>query len=367
MVTRQRMFRATSGYSIMEAHVKETPRPPIELQPALPKPLSYLIMMAVAKDPAQRFQTADAFRNALAQIRASLPESSGQAATVQEFHREGPSSQPAAVFGPTRVEPAVPAVPGLGPTRLEPATPPSGLGPTRFEPPVAAPIPASTPARGSGSLLLGVAAVVLLAALAGAWFYKSRHSELAAAHVSGPISTPAPISSSTQAANPTTQDSGSTEIQLQPGATGPKGTETQQGRVADDVPRLSGKKGGAANSKNPSTLVPGGAAPDSQAQEQEQAAAALAQKKLLDDLETESDQLGSRAASVESSLDALEQQMHRDGLGLRGDMVASRSNMRTDLAKAKQAIDSADTDRARHYLDMAHREVEKLEAFLGRR
>ncbi len=36
MVTHQRMFRATSSYSIMEAHVKETPRPPIEIQPTLP-------------------------------------------------------------------------------------------------------------------------------------------------------------------------------------------------------------------------------------------------------------------------------------------------------------------------------------------
>jgi hypothetical protein len=56
-----------------------------------------------------------------------------------------------------------------------------------------------------------------------------------------------------------------------------------------------------------------------------------------------------------------------EGLGLRGDMVAARSNMRCDLAKAKQAMDAGDTERARRFLDMAHREVEKLEAFLGHR
>ena len=38
-----------------------------------------------------------------------------------------------------------------------------------------------------------------------------------------------------------------------------------------------------------------------------------------------------------------------------------------DLQKAKQALDVGDTDRARHFLDMAHREVEKLEGFMGRR
>ena len=114
-----------------------------------------------------------------------------------------------------------------------------------------------------------------------------------------------------------------------------------------------------------SALTPGGSAPDSQAEDQ--AAAALAQKKLLDDMEKESDQLDSRAAAIESSLDTLEQQMHSQGLGLRGDIVSARGNMRNDLAKAKQAMDSADTDRARRYLDMAHHEVEKLEAFLGHR
>ncbi len=102
---------------------------------------------------------------------------------------------------------------------------------------------------------------------------------------------------------------------------------------------------------------------DIQAQQQ----AALEQKRLLDAMETESDQLDARAAAVESSLDALEQQMHQSGLGLRGDMVAARANLRTDTMKAKQAIDSGDTERARHYLDLAHREVEKIEAFLGRR
>ena len=41
--------------------------------------------------------------------------------------------------------------------------------------------------------------------------------------------------------------------------------------------------------------------------------------------------------------------------------------MRTDIAKAKQALESSDTERARRYMDMAHRELEHLEAFLGRR
>jgi hypothetical protein len=40
--------------------------------------------------------------------------------------------------------------------------------------------------------------------------------------------------------------------------------------------------------------------------------------------------------------------------------------MRNDLAKAKQAIDGSDTDRAQKYLDQAGHELDKLEAFVGR-
>ena len=79
------------------------------------------------------------------------------------------------------------------------------------------------------------------------------------------------------------------------------------------------------------------------------------------------DHLDSRAAAVESSLSALEQQQRQSGYGLRGDMVAARANMQTDLSKAKDALQSADTDRARKYLDMANHEIQKPEAFVGRR
>lgn len=328
MVTRQRMFSATSGYSLMEAHVKETPRPPIEVQPTLPKAVSDLIMMALAKDPAQRFQTADAFRNALAQIRASLPQPASQATTTMA------GASPVAPVGP-----ASPISAPLPPLENVRATPSAVMAP---------------PATGKGGrgLLLGIAAVLLLAALAGAWLYKSRqHNELAASNAaSEPTGTPpqtSPPATNPPAATPTVPN--------------PPPIPTQGASPQSAAPKRSAH----SNSNSTAGMQPGGSAPDSQAQDE--AAAALARKKLLDDMEAESDHLDSRAAAVESSLDTLEQQMHSQGLGLRGDMVAARGNMRNDLAKAKQAMDSGDTDRARHFLDLAQHEVEKLEAFLGRR
>ena len=100
---------------------------------------------------------------------------------------------------------------------------------------------------------------------------------------------------------------------------------------------------------------------------QAQQQAALEQRKLLDAMEAEIDQLDNRAAAAESSIDTLEQQLHRDGLGLRGDVVASRNSLRTDMTRARQAMEASDAERARRFIDMAHHELEHLEAFLGRR
>jgi eukaryotic-like serine/threonine-protein kinase len=328
MVTRQPMFRATSEYSLMEAQVKETPRPPIEVQPTLPKPVSDLIVMSVAKDPAQRFQTADAFRNALAQIRVSLPQQTSEE-TVSTMSPKMQQVPP-----PLTSQPVVSA-------------PTEG----RITPPAITAQPA--PAK-SGRGALAVVAVVLLAVavLAAAWMYMSSRRS-AAGMTNGTAQSPP--------ANPPASAAGTPVPQPPPpGAVGPNAVGSPA--VAPQAaPPASARRSGSASPK----LTPGGAEQDSQAQDQQ--AASLAQKKLLDELEKETDQLDSRAAAAEASVDTLEQQMHASGYGLRGDIVAARANMRNDLAKAKQAMDSGDTDRTRHFLDMAHGEVEKLEAFFGRR
>ncbi len=87
MVTGQLPFQGNSDYNVMAAQVKDAARPPIELQPGLPSALNEIILMAIAKDPAARFQTADAFRNALASVRSApaarpVTSSSRQATVV---------------------------------------------------------------------------------------------------------------------------------------------------------------------------------------------------------------------------------------------------------------------------------------------
>ena len=65
MVTGMLPFEANSNYSLMAAHVEQIPKAPIVHKPGLPESLNQIILMALAKDPAKRFQSADAFRGAL--------------------------------------------------------------------------------------------------------------------------------------------------------------------------------------------------------------------------------------------------------------------------------------------------------------
>jgi serine/threonine-protein kinase len=338
MVTGQRMFSATSSFSIMEAQIKETPRAPIEVQPSLPKPLSDIIIMSVAKNPADRFQNADAFRNALSQIRDSC----------------GSPGLPKPV-----VAAATPRPVQLPPTQASDVRPPTPVSQPAASPVYAAATPTpvqTTPVPKAGSRqpywILAIAIILLLATLAGARAYRSYKQNAASAAAAGAMapggsapSTPAP-----SAGNQAPEQSAANVPVAPDQSTSGSESATDKGAAPD--------KSKMARLNRPSGPT---------AEELAARAALEQQKKLLDEMEIEDDHLEGRAAAVESSLDALEQQMRQSGLGLRGDMVSARASMRSDMSKAKQALDNSDTDRARRYLDQANAEISKLEGFLGRR
>lgn len=315
MVTGKRMFSATSSFSIMRAHVSETPPQPIEVVPTLPKSLNDVIMKAVSKDPAQRYQSAEAFRDALSRITASdTPSDLGVSDSA------------------TAIAVGVPAMAEFKP---------------KVDPGFRVPDPNATRTKGSRDVWLLVGIIVVAALIIGGAVYRSRQHREASVSAAQPAS--APVTATPDQAVPTPQPPATPAL---PDEAKPE--VTQQ-------PATAARKTRPAGGTSDATSGP------SAAEIQAQQDAFLEQKRQLDAMETETDQLEGRAATVESSLDALEQQMHQSGLGLRGDMVAARSNMRNDIAKAKQAMDASDTERARRYLDQAQRDVEKLEAFLGHR
>ena len=85
----------------------------------------------------------------------------------------------------------------------------------------------------------------------------------------------------------------------------------------------------------------------------------------MDELEKDVDQLSNRAAAVNSGLDRLQQQQAASGYGLRADMVERQASMKSNLYKAEEAMQHHDVARAKKYSEMAGKDLEVLERFLG--
>ena len=73
-ITGQRPYVSDNNFEVMQAHLQVPPTAPIDLKPDIPPGLNQLILMAMAKNPAQRFQTADAMRGALRSVAPVLGE-----------------------------------------------------------------------------------------------------------------------------------------------------------------------------------------------------------------------------------------------------------------------------------------------------
>jgi len=108
MVTGKRPFRGENHYELMTAHLTQAPIPPVVLNPGLPPGMSAIILRALEKNPAARFQTAADFQAALRVLEGAAP-----AASV-------PASAPAPV------PPAAP-VPATTPTTVPPPFDPETL------------------------------------------------------------------------------------------------------------------------------------------------------------------------------------------------------------------------------------------------
>src|SRR5207237_3364707 len=91
------------------------PVPPIELNASLPPAVSEIVLTALNKDPAARFQTAGAFLNALRNVQGEVGFGAGTAPAVHQ------APQPTGL----RLT-AVPMPPAPAPTQFTGAQPPFG-------------------------------------------------------------------------------------------------------------------------------------------------------------------------------------------------------------------------------------------------
>src|SRR5215470_10000740 len=135
MMTGKLPFQGDSQYSLMTAHLNQTPPAPITLRSDLPPALNQIILMAMAKDPAQRFQTADAFRNALKSVPVTDLPGAGTTFAAPKVAMEetwmGTMAPPATTQAAVRV-PAPPSTPA-------PPRSPSAVPVVPMAPPTPAP------------------------------------------------------------------------------------------------------------------------------------------------------------------------------------------------------------------------------------
>ncbi|MEZ5366650.1 MAG: serine/threonine-protein kinase [Bryobacterales bacterium] len=84
MTTGERPFQHGSSFDLLRAAVHENPEPPSELAPDIPPALETVILRAMSKDPAERFQSAREFRRTIEAIArnpgldAVVPQASAQ-------------------------------------------------------------------------------------------------------------------------------------------------------------------------------------------------------------------------------------------------------------------------------------------------
>jgi serine/threonine-protein kinase len=317
MVTGARPFQGDSEYSIMAAHLETNPPPPIQLDPSLPPALSEIILMALEKDPAQRFQTADAFRAALLSVQGSV-------------------QQPV-------------AAPAEAPVVALPPPPP----------------PAARSHRGLYIALgsLATIAIIIAAATQIPKFRRTAAESAPVAAVSAPAqqapAEPPPAAAPSPAPAPVET----------PPASQPKASPEPAAKPAAKAARRAPAAAAApapAPAQQPAEQPVSPPAPPQQATPAPAASAAdAARAEQLENLREQGSLLSIRAGTVRSSLESLRKAQARSGLGLRADMAASAQRMDYLMNEADAALQRGDVAAAQRNLDLAEKEVAKLEKFLG--
>ena len=155
-ITGQRPYVSDNNFEVMQAHLQVPPTAPIDLKPDIPPGLNQLILMAMAKNPAQRFQTADAMRGALRSVAPVLgeptpfapmipPESTLDVGAPQASHPATPSAPRSVTARPLTAQPITARPVTARPVTAQPLHQPSR---PRLRP---APLAPTMPLAGSAS------------------------------------------------------------------------------------------------------------------------------------------------------------------------------------------------------------------------
>jgi serine/threonine-protein kinase len=327
LLTGKRPFDGDNQFAILSAHLKNTPVPPIDLNPRLPRALNDVILLSVARDPNARFQSAGDFRNALASAAraeapaiVSAPDSSPQGSfPLQADVSPAQARSQRALWmtmGGVAAALAVVAAIQFGPWRATKAAP---------EPP-----PTASPAAAA------------------------------------PAPVPAPVPSDAQAPVPPTNPLSTPEAAPAPAVVPGVAQPAQRPLVPRPNPRPTQNAGrpapgspgsGATTQQAPAAAAGQAAAPAAHAGPDPEAIEAAGEK---------FDMLQARAASLNTSLQTFERSLAASGMNLRGDMQNAHNLMNTYMSNASEALRAGDLNSAKNNMEKAEMQIGMLERFLNR-
>jgi len=390
LLTGKLPFQGDSQYSLMTAQLNQQPPSPISLRADVPPALNEIILMAMAKEPADRFQSADAFCNALKSVPVSAlpspgttfaPASKSPAPMSPDDTLMGtlapgagamgrmaspPATTQAAVRVPVppaapRTPSAIPTVP-MGPAASVPAAAESA--PTAYVPP-----PARSSSRG---LWLAMGSLLGAGVLIAAGVYIPRrmktHADPEQSNVAPQASTDSNVKPSSSADGPVSvitpmgsvkvDDKGNVSVQ----APGVSVNATADGNVNVTAPGTSVHAGAKTKADgNPKPLREGGTGGQATAPP----VPAGPSPEEIAKMEDEADRLNIRATTASHSVDTLRQQQQAAGYNLRGDIASAAERMQMYIAKGDAALKAKDLANAQKYYDLADAEISKVEKFLG--
>ncbi len=341
LVTGKRPFEGDSQYSVMAAHLQQAPVPPVQLDPTLPETLNDIILMAIAKEPEKRFQTAAAFQRALV--------AAGGGAGIEA------SAAPAA-----------------------PAHAESARQPEPWEQ------PRPVHARNSRVLYLLAGSMATIALLVFAAIQIPKWRSTRAGETQAPAAEVQEISPAVPSAEneaPAAEpDFGATHtpaqpvvpVSQQPPAPAREATPRRQPAAAATIaarpPELTVLPPGRQPPEEPPApaqqppTAPAAASSGSVAPPAAPAPGEAALREMREQLML----MAIRVGAVRNSIATLRRSQEASGLGLRGDIAAGEQRLTYYLDEAEAALAERDAEAAKNYLSQAERQLRTLEKFLGR-
>jgi serine/threonine-protein kinase len=367
MATGKKPFDGASNYSIMSAHLQQQPVPPINVTAGVPEALSQIILMAIAKDPGQRFQTAKAFASALQSV------------------QPGPTMSMVTPAAPAPARMAPPA-PAMAPT-VPVGAPISNLpnyGGAQMPPPTAAAAPRSM--RGLYMVLGSLVTILVLAGVAfeAPKYFRAGANTKTESTSKAPLTTQPVVTTPPLAETPTqavdaavpspAQDNTAPASQL-PSTTAqtPVPAVTRPSSIAQTGPQTKPQTAPQTTAQVapvPATTTQQAAPPATTTQQAPPPVATQAVappvNRELNEVREQYNELSVRASASKTSLDSITQQMrNQGGLGLRRDIVEAQTRLDYQMKEAMDSIRSGDVNGAREHLQFASGNLQVIDKFLG--